>query len=47
MLGGATNCAPGGVAPPTGLTLNDLNGVIEKININYEAGIFNLGYLKN
>jgi hypothetical protein len=36
----------GGDAVPTGLTLQQINDVVERINRNYESGGVDFGYLQ-
>jgi hypothetical protein len=35
----------GGGAPPAGMTVSDLNNVIDAINSNFDSGTANKGYL--
>jgi hypothetical protein len=41
----AANTALGGGAPPVGMTISDLNVVLDAINNNFDSGTTNKGYL--
>jgi hypothetical protein len=41
------NSVLGGAAPPSGMTISDVNGVIDAINSNFDGGAKNNGYLSN
>jgi hypothetical protein len=40
------NSVLGGAAPPTGMTISDVNNVIDAINNNFDGGTTNNGYLQ-
>jgi hypothetical protein len=40
------NSVLGGAAPPAGITISDLNNVVDSINGNFDGGTTNNGYLQ-
>jgi hypothetical protein len=41
------NSVLGGAAPPAGITISDLNNVVDSINGNFDGGTTNNGYLQS